>query len=101
MPSSARGTYLVDYEYKVDGEEHRGSRLGFADHGTIVHFQKVNEDRQPREGDVVTVWYAPVWHDFCLLSPGAAPTLGVWSIISVLVSLTLWIYARLSLQPVM
>lgn len=101
MPKSARGKYLVEYEFRVDGNDHRGSRIGFADHGTVVRILNEKDDRQPREGDTVMVWYVPFWPDFCMLSPGAAPSLGLWSVVSVLVSLILWIYARLSLQPVM
>ena len=102
MPSSARGKYLVEYVYTVDGTEHRGSQMGFASHSTVVPIlSDKGEERQPREGDTVAVWYAPFWHDLCLLAPGAAPSLGIWSIVAFLVSLILWIYARLSLHPVM
>jgi hypothetical protein len=101
MPSSARGRYLVEYQFQVDGQEHRGSRIGFADHGSVVHLLNEKEDRQPREGDTVMVAYAPFWPDFCMLSPGAAPSLPLWSLVAVLVSLILWIYARISLNPVM
>ncbi len=101
MPKSARGQYLVEYEFKADGKDHRGSRLGFASHSSAVYILNAKEERQPREGDRVMVSYAPFWPDFCLLVPGAAPSFWLWSIVAALVSLTLWIYARLSTQMVM
>ena len=101
MPKSERGKYVVEYSFMVDGKEIFGRRIGFAQHTSVVHILNAKEDRQPREGDTLMVSYLAFWPEVCLLIPGFAPTLGIWSIVAVLVSVMLLVYARISLNPVM
>jgi Protein of unknown function (DUF3592) len=102
MPKSERGKYMVEYQFTVAGQEYFGRRLGFAQRTSVVHILNAKEDRQPREGDTVMVSYLPVWPEMCALVPGFdATTLGIWSLVATLVSIMLWIYARISLHPVM
>jgi hypothetical protein len=101
MPKSERGKYVVEYEYTVAGTEYTGRRIGFTKAKSSVPIISAKDDRQPREGDVVMVWYAPFYKDYSLLLTEPNPSMVVWLVVAGLVSATLWIYARISQQPVM
>jgi hypothetical protein len=99
-----KGSYVVEYDYTTpDGVARRGDNVSFSTaNGTAVVIQSDRDkvERQPREGDKVTVHYFPLWKDYSILRTAPAPTLPVWLIGSVLISVTLLIYSRIMNQPV-
>ena len=96
---AGRNTQVL-YRYEVSGTEYTGARFGFAVGTTAVGIKGAREPRQPRAGDIVTVYYQPLYPAFALLVPGPPPTLLWWSLIALLVSILLWAVSHVMREPV-
>jgi hypothetical protein len=90
----------VLYRYEVNGTTYTGTQMGFHDRSNAVSIKGLREPRQPRAGDVVTVYYLPFHPAFALLVPGPPPTLLWWSLIAVLMSILLWAVSHVMKAPV-
>jgi hypothetical protein len=90
----------VLYRYEVNGTTYTGTQMGFHDGTNAISIKGVREQRQPRAGDAVTVYYLPFYPGFALLVPGAPPTLLWWSLIAVLMSILLWAVSHVMKEPV-
>ncbi len=69
---SSSGTYQADieYDYVVDGEHLKGSRIAYGDHGTADRSYADSISSMYPEGISVTVFYKPDDHQVSLLEPG-------------------------------
>ncbi len=90
----------VSYSYEVDRKTYLGGQIGFGTISSVIPVVGAKESRQPREGDEVRVYYAPYYHGFAVLVPGARSTLHWWAAISVLVAVTLWAVSSVIRDPV-
>src|SRR5262249_36846101 len=52
--------YHVLYKFQVDGRTYENSLISFGTGSSVVHVINANEERQPREGDEVSVFYMPL-----------------------------------------
>ncbi len=60
----------IEYDYTVDGEMLKGSRIGFEDLGTADRSDAETVRNRYPEGISVTVYYKPNEHQISLLEPG-------------------------------
>jgi hypothetical protein len=103
--NGAQGALKVRYDYKVDGVERTGSRVSYNSDTGIVRVLKAyaddaeNVERTPQPGDVVNVHYASWWPVLSVLVPGPSPTIWVWAAVTLLFSIVLWAFARISNHP--
>lgn len=92
--------YKVRYSYEVNGKVYSGYRIGFASKTHVVPVIGAKDPRQPREGDMVQVYYVPFFPRYALLVPGPSVTLVWWCLVAVLVSILLWSFSHVAKEPV-
>jgi len=92
--------YHVSYKYEVGGKFYESSMVGFGSGPTVIHIINTREDRQPREDDQVTAYYAPFYPGFSVLQPGVASNLWIWGLGAVLISVMLWMVGGVLHEPV-
>jgi len=92
--------YRILYQYQVGANKYENSLIGFGNEPSILHILNTKEERQPREDDQVTVYYAPFYPGFSVLQPGPASNLWIWGIVAVLISLLFWMVAKVMQEPV-
>ncbi|MDB6139749.1 MAG: hypothetical protein JWO94_2821, partial [Verrucomicrobiaceae bacterium] len=88
------------YRYETGGQMYENSLIGFGNEPTVLHIINTKEDRQPREDDQVSVYYAPFYHGLSVLQPGPAANLWIWGLVSVLVGVLFWMVAKVMREPV-
>jgi hypothetical protein len=98
------GEYEVAYRYEVNGSAYESERMSWHTGKTVVTVKTPNggptAERQPREQDGVTVYYCPVAPSVSVLIPESSPTLWIWSVLTLLVSIALIAWSRLIAHPV-
>jgi hypothetical protein len=92
--------YSVRYTYQVGGQTYKNSLIGFREGSSVMYNLNAKEERQPREDDQVTVYYAPFYPALSVLVPGPAPTLWIWGVVSLLIAVLLWKIASVLHEPV-
>ena len=99
---SHRGSseYHASYRYVVGGKTYENSTFSFGPASSVVTILNTKEERQPREDDRVTVFYAPFYPGISVLQPGPAANLWIWGVVSVLVAVMLWMVAGVMHEPV-
>ena len=92
--------YHVLYRYEVGGSKYENSLIGFGNAPSVLRILNTKDERQPREDDQVTVYYAPFYPGLSVLQPGAASNLWIWGLVSVLVAVLLWMVGKVLHEPV-
>jgi hypothetical protein len=97
------GDYQVEYTYVVNGRMYESDRFSYRPGQSVVTTTESNgeaKERQPREGDKVQVYYCPQMPSISVLVPGAAPTLWIWGVLTLLVCVALFAWSRVISHPV-
>jgi hypothetical protein len=96
------GDYQVDYSYIVNGRMYENDRFSFRPGQSVVTTMESNgaaKERQPREGDKVQVHYCPQMPSISVLVTGAAPTLWIWGVLTLLFCIGLVAWSRVITHP--
>ena len=92
--------YNILYRYQVNGRTYENSLIGFGSPASVMHIINTREERQPREDDQVTVYYAPLYPGLSVLQPGPATNLWIWGLVSALVAIMFWMISNVMREPV-